>query len=249
MYCPTHAICLATELTTIAAATPTMKPGRSGSCDCAPKTTPAKRYTALPGTMGHRNMPRPMTKIYPQRTQKLMLAAPRTAFNQEKKTYVAFMPSRRATNNSPRRSTFDKMLHQFQVLHSLATLRPEGVNLSAGFSAVPLALRIHCLALSSTTISGIRTLRQATATARTQSDRNTFSRFSAIVPSLASRFSCTGSISTYIQPNVPAMMTAPKQNTAEPSCTAEPETYEAAAYMAASINTITSTLPLRICLR
>lgn len=24
-----------------------------------------KRYTALPGTMGHRNMPRPMTKIYP----------------------------------------------------------------------------------------------------------------------------------------------------------------------------------------
>lgn len=33
--------------------------------------------------------------------------------------------------------------------------------------------------------------------------------------------------STPVQPNVPAMMTAPKQNTAEPSCTAEPETSQA----------------------
>jgi len=103
--------------------------------------------------------------------------------------------------------------------------------------------------MSSAASSGMKMVRPPTAIARTQSDFMILRMLAAMRPCVAKRLSLVWSISAYIHPTVAAIVSAPKQKMAELSATADPDTYVAAAYIAASTITIISRHPFSTCFR
>mmetsp|Transcript_52364 Transcript_52364/g.83133 ORF Transcript_52364/g.83133 Transcript_52364/m.83133 type:complete len:214 (-) Transcript_52364:264-905(-) len=114
-YCPQQAIIFAREPTMHAIPVPGQNPTEPSICPCAPSTTPANKYTALPGTIGHINIPKPMINTIPETTANSMSAFSKLSFSHEKKTNVNLEPTINTTNSSPRRITFVKILTQFHV--------------------------------------------------------------------------------------------------------------------------------------